>query len=521
MHAICPACQKDPDPRGPSACASCRALETAARNSDDMLPGLGRLVREGKLVPDDSTPNSTAGAVYLAMHDCVIAPTFSHTRVDSALVPCAVCVQELTGDQKLRAFKEACDTFEQWILDARGINDDRMAAPNVPTASRIAEHVAFPYLARFVLAELENMRRDRSDIRAAVVAKMAPQGSPIEPHEWEPAASMTTLDVVKGLVASNLAHLNQRMRGGDDREAAGEENRRLLKECAQRNVEINLLNQTIADRDRTIRGLRASRALEPAVLERKDTSGLLQALRDVATNVDSVAVASRFRALAKSAVEIIEGLGRELEDLGTYSFDHFVEYKRRRNEQFAAYEKLVVTTNQEIAELTTKVEQLTDKGVIAGQKKTIEYMSSERDRLLALGMSTSTTIFTPWCDAASVGLEHDDAARVRTPEELKTRIENLLQTRMVPPRQASNPDRFATSPSTGMGPLSFDNELARLHGWTNEEIAAFWDVATAMYKATSNKMHKRYPDLYDLRHPDDPIYIGADKNGRTLKLDPP
>lgn len=73
----------------------------------------------------------------------------------------------------------------------------------------------------------------------------------------------------------------------------------------------------------------------------------------------------------------------------------------------------------------------------------------------------------------------------------------------------------------GMGPLSFDNEMARRHGWTDAEIARFWLAITPAYQRISNRMHKRYPERYDLRYPKDPIYIGPDDLGRTLTLGPP
>jgi len=64
------------------------------------------------------------------------------------------------------------------------------------------------------------------------------------------------------------------------------------------------------------------------------------------------------------------------------------------------------------------------------------------------------------------------------------------------------------SQHVGMGPLSFDNEMARRHGWTNTEIARFWEMATAAYKKISKRMHKRYPERYDLlKDPKIPIYI--------------
>lgn len=87
--------------------------------------------------------------------------------------------------------------------------------------------------------------------------------------------------------------------------------------------------------------------------------------------------------------------------------------------------------------------------------------------------------------------------------------------------EAQRIDRFARSPSTGMGPLHFNNAMARRHGWTNAEIAAFWDEAAALYAKVTKRLHKRHPHLYDLRDPECPVYIGPDENGRTLKLGPP
>lgn len=84
-------------------------------------------------------------------------------------------------------------------------------------------------------------------------------------------------------------------------------------------------------------------------------------------------------------------------------------------------------------------------------------------------------------------------------------------------KRATQPD-LGASEKLGMGPLSFDCNMARRHGWTNSEIARYWEVATAAYKRISRKMHKRHPELYDLRHPKVPIYIGPDENGDTLKL---
>jgi hypothetical protein len=85
--------------------------------------------------------------------------------------------------------------------------------------------------------------------------------------------------------------------------------------------------------------------------------------------------------------------------------------------------------------------------------------------------------------------------------------------------EAQRIDRFARSPSIGMGPLSFNNAMARRHGWTNAEIASFWEAASTLYVKTSHKVRKRHPELYDLHHSKEPIYIGPDENGKTLKLD--
>lgn len=74
--------------------------------------------------------------------------------------------------------------------------------------------------------------------------------------------------------------------------------------------------------------------------------------------------------------------------------------------------------------------------------------------------------------------------------------------------EAHRRDRTGAAESLGMGPLSFDNTMARRHGWTNGEITDFWDAATALYKKTSNKLHKRHPELYDLRHPKDRSTLG-------------
>ena len=44
------------------------------------------------------------------------------------------------------------------------------------------------------------------------------------------------------------------------------------------------------------------------------------------------------------------------------------------------------------------------------------------------------------------------------------------------------------SPSTvAIGPLHFDNEMARGQGWTEHEIDVFWDAVTTLYRAAIKK----------------------------------
>lgn len=81
--------------------------------------------------------------------------------------------------------------------------------------------------------------------------------------------------------------------------------------------------------------------------------------------------------------------------------------------------------------------------------------------------------------------------------------------------EAHRRDRTAFATSLGMGPVSFDNNMARRHGWTNSEIVAFWDATATLYKKTSNKHHRRHPELYEKRG-GVWVYIGPDDNGHTL-----
>ena len=92
--------------------------------------------------------------------------------------------------------------------------------------------------------------------------------------------------------------------------------------------------------------------------------------------------------------------------------------------------------------------------------------------------------------------------------------------RITKAKVAADFNRVGASVKLGMGPLSFDSNMARRHGWTNAEIARYWESAAAAYKQISRKVYKRHPELYDLRHPKDPIYIGPDESGNTLRVGP-
>ena len=69
-------------------------------------------------------------------------------------------------------------------------------------------------------------------------------------------------------------------------------------------------------------------------------------------------------------------------------------------------------------------------------------------------------------------------------------------------RQLAERDRqdMSTASSSGMGPLTFDNELARAHGWTDAEIYRFWNRVVPFMRRASDRVKRRHPELYKLVH---------------------
>lgn len=65
--------------------------------------------------------------------------------------------------------------------------------------------------------------------------------------------------------------------------------------------------------------------------------------------------------------------------------------------------------------------------------------------------------------------------------------------------------------SLGMGPLGFDVEMARDHGWTDEEISAFWERMTQAYKREiCPTIERRHPDRHAIGGDGSIIYVGCD-----------
>jgi hypothetical protein len=81
--------------------------------------------------------------------------------------------------------------------------------------------------------------------------------------------------------------------------------------------------------------------------------------------------------------------------------------------------------------------------------------------------------------------------------------------------------RFTVGEQTrevGMGPLNFDVEMAKRHGWTSKQIEAAWEKLAKVYLAYSHVVTRKNPALYRKVH-GDTVYVGPDANGKTLNLD--
>lgn len=73
--------------------------------------------------------------------------------------------------------------------------------------------------------------------------------------------------------------------------------------------------------------------------------------------------------------------------------------------------------------------------------------------------------------------------------------------------------------SIGMGPVSFDVDMARRHGWKNSEVDSFWEEVDKIYAVYSRRMNRRHPELYARSKLDGTvIYIGPDENGHSLDI---
>lgn len=46
--------------------------------------------------------------------------------------------------------------------------------------------------------------------------------------------------------------------------------------------------------------------------------------------------------------------------------------------------------------------------------------------------------------------------------------------------------------TVGVGPLSFDVEMARSHGWSDKEIERLWDRLEHAYQRASRRMNRRH-----------------------------
>lgn len=73
-----------------------------------------------------------------------------------------------------------------------------------------------------------------------------------------------------------------------------------------------------------------------------------------------------------------------------------------------------------------------------------------------------------------------------------------------------------TTSSIGRGPLSFDADMARRHGWTEREINRCWERLSKVYSSESWRSTKRHPELYARCADGTVVFIGPDENGRTL-----
>lgn len=73
-----------------------------------------------------------------------------------------------------------------------------------------------------------------------------------------------------------------------------------------------------------------------------------------------------------------------------------------------------------------------------------------------------------------------------------------------------------TTSSVGCGPLTFDIEMARLHGWTEKEIAKCWVDLSRVYGKWTWRSTKRNPHLYHRCKDGTLMFIGPDKRGRSI-----
>jgi hypothetical protein len=70
--------------------------------------------------------------------------------------------------------------------------------------------------------------------------------------------------------------------------------------------------------------------------------------------------------------------------------------------------------------------------------------------------------------------------------------------------------------SIGMGPLSFDCDMARRHGWSEVQIANAWNALRRVVLATGRRVERSHPDLYHRTSGGDVVFIGPDEHGRCI-----
>jgi len=86
-------------------------------------------------------------------------------------------------------------------------------------------------------------------------------------------------------------------------------------------------------------------------------------------------------------------------------------------------------------------------------------------------------------------------------------------------KPARRPLITETTSTIGTGPLLFDADVARAHGWTEEMINRAYPLLAKIVGRAAGHAQRRRPDLYRRHRPTGVImFVGAIKDSPALKL---